>query len=205
MRASLRPFLPWALALGAVAPGTTRAQAPSAADGPWSAGLAVGAGRVEVRTDQGRGGARSTFVLGFRGSRAVGQRLRLGVELGGWLLEPFDYNDPSIGESVSVAGAFAQLHPWRTAPIFLEGGLGFATYSNRAPGEFDTDGTGYSVGAGYAIRVRRPFWLTISAHASGGRFADVRNVVVTETGWRYAAYDIRLTGGARFGRAPRTP
>lgn len=191
--------------LGTSAPATICAQVPSAVHGPWSAGLAMGAGRVEVRTDQGRGGARGAFVLGFRGSRAVGERLRVGAELGGWLLEPFDYNDPSVGESVSVAGAFAQLFPWRGMPLFLEAGLGLATYANRAPDEFDTDGTGYSVGAGYAIDLRGRFWLTLSAHASGGRFADVRNVLVTETGWRYAAHDLRLTGGARFGRASRGP
>jgi hypothetical protein len=190
----------FALALGAQVPASVHAQAPRGEYGPWSAGLAMGAGRIAVRTDLGRGGGRGTFLLGFRGSREVWERLRLGVELGGWLLEAFDVNDPSIGESVSVAGAFAQLYPWRATPLFVEAGFGFATYSNRAPDAFDTDGTGHAIGAGYAIGMRRPFWLTISAHASAGRFADVRNVLVTETGWRYGAFDLRLTGGARFGK-----
>jgi hypothetical protein len=37
-------------------------------------------------------------------------------------------------------------------------------------------------------------------HVSGGSLRDIRNVLVTETGLRYAAWDLRLGVDRHFGR-----
>lgn len=177
-----------------------RAQAPDGAAGAWSLAVALGAGRASVTTDQGRGGTRSVYLLDFRLSRAVGDRLRVGAQVGGWGFEAGDTNDPSKGEGVSTLGPFIQLFPIAGKGLFVEAGYGIARYQNNAPDEFDTDGSGWTAGAGHAFGRRGRFWVTVSAHASGGRFDDVVNVVVTETGWRHSAADVRVTGGLRLGR-----
>lgn len=170
--------------------------------GPWFAGLSLGYGSLHLTSDQRSGDARSVFVMGFRGGRAINERLRVGIDIGGWLLEPGDVWDPSQGESVSVFGAFAQLFPIAGVPFYAELGGGSASYTDNSPSDFDRRGTGWTLGAGYEWRSGGRFVLVpgVGVGVSGGRLGDISNGVLTETGLRYRAWDMRLTGLLRFGR-----
>lgn len=171
----------------------------------WSAGLALGYGSLGLTADQGRDERCGTFVLAFRASRALGPRLRLGAELGGWLIEAGDVWDPSRGASVSTAAILVQTFPLRTEPFYVEVQFGFAKYSNAAPLEFGSSGTGWSLGAGWEFRPSSVLRLSPSVSASGGVLRDIRNPVKTETGFRYSAWDLRFTTSYVLGDRERRP
>lgn len=169
----------------------------------WSAGLDVGYGSLGMTADQGRDEQFRTFVLAFRGSRALGPHLRLGAEFGGSLIEAFDAWDPAKGASVSTSALFAQLFPCEGAPLYLEAEAGIAYYANAGPLEFGSHGTGWSLGAGWEFRRSSALRIAPRVSVSGGAFRDIRNPIKTETGLKYSAWDVRLSTTYHFGRRAR--
>jgi hypothetical protein len=167
---------------------------------PWWVELQMGYGSTELTSDLGRAGHKGTFTLAFRGGRSFGERLRVGLELGGWLLEAGNIWDPSKGERVSQVAVIAQLRPVVDLPLFVEAGAGLAYYTNNRPLEFGSRGTGWTVGAGWGFSLTRTVHLAPSVNVSGGRLRDIDNVLVSETGLRYSAWDLRLGLTKDFGR-----
>jgi len=181
--------------------GTQQVQA-QVAEGwrPWWVELQMGYGSTELTSDLGRAGHQGTFTLAFRGGRSFGERLRVGLELGGWLLEAGDIWDPSKGESLSEVAVIALVTPIADLPLFMEAGAGLTFYTNNRPLEFGSRGTGWTVGAGWLVSLSRTVRLAPSVHVSGGGLRDIDNVLVTETGLRYSAWDVRLGLTKDFGR-----
>lgn len=171
----------------------------------WFIGIAPGYGRLRVDSDLGAVHAQGAFTLPFRVGRRLGDRLTIGVELVGWLIAPYDYNDPAKGASVSEATLFARFRPSARVPLFVEAGGGAASYTNHAPDAFDATGTGWWAGVGWTHRVRDGLRVVPSAHWSGGRFRDTRNVLIQRTGFRFDAWDLRLGAELALGSGmPRT-
>jgi hypothetical protein len=174
---------------------------------PWWIGFLMGYGSTELTSDLGRGGNMGTLTMAFSGGRSFGQRLRVGFEIGGWLLESGDLWDPSKGESLSQAAVIAQLAPVADLPLFVEAGAGLTMYTNHRPLEFGSWGAGWMVGAGWAFDLSQTLRLVPSVNANGGRLRDIDNALVTETGLRYSVWGVRLGlrkdfGRARTGKAP---
>lgn len=174
--------------------------APLRAQSPWFASLAMGYGRVDVASDQSELHDQGTFTLAFRVGRAFGDHLRLGFDLGGWLIEPSDYNDPAKGVSVSEAAIVAQYFPVAARPFFVEVGGGLAYYTNHQPDGYGSDGVGWSIGAGWEHRLSERVRVVPSVHWSGGSMRDTRNMLVDRTGLRFGALDARVGGLVLFGR-----
>ena len=162
--------------------------------------LQMGYAATALTSDVGRGGPKGTFTMAFCGGRALGERVRVGLELGGWLLEASDVWDPSTGESVSQMALIVQVSPLARSTLYVEGGVGITTYTNHRPPEFGGRGTGWSCGAGWNARLPRSIRLVPSVNLSGGRLRDIENVLVVERGLRYAVWDVRLGLIKDFGR-----
>ncbi len=158
----------------------------------WFAGIAPGYGQLHLLSDLGTAHEQDVFTLSFRVGRRFGARARVGAELGGWLIEPSDYNDPGEGASVSDASLFAQYRPSLRVPFFLEAGGGAVYYTNQAPDAFGAEGVGWWAGAGWQVRVRDRLRVVPGAYRSGGRFHDTRNVLIQRRGLRFDAWDLRV-------------
>lgn len=193
-------------ALVMLLPATTLAQRPAstpedAGGSPvWFAALALGYGRLDVDSDQTADDAQGAFTLSLRGGRAFGERVRVGLDVAGWLIEAGNTSDPSKGASVSVTNLFVQYLPATGAHLYLEGGAGFTHYTDNAPDAFGADGLGWTLGAGFERVVSDQVRLVPSVQWSGGRFRDTRNMVLTRTGLGYGVVDVRIAALVRFGR-----
>lgn len=157
--------------------------------GFW-ADVEFGYGRLEKSSDQEPVTRQGVFTLNFALGGWLNPQLRLGGELGGWLLESFSTMDPSVGESVSQARVIAQWYPWPDRGLFLKVGGGRAVYTNEHPLEFDSEGWGGTIGAGYDLRVSNGFSLTPVVTFNQGTLGQVRNPVITVRNRRYRAVDV---------------
>lgn len=169
----------------------------------WFAALALGYGRLDVRSDQTESATQGAFTLSLRGGRAIGERARVGLDVAGWLIEAGDVSDPSKGASVSVTNLFVQYFPTAGAPFYVEGGAGFAHYTDNAPDAFGADGVGWTLGVGYERVVSDQVRIVPGVQWSGGRFRDTQNMVLSRTGLGYGVIDVRLAALVRFGRRGR--
>lgn len=175
--------------------------APDSIGSPvWFAAIALGYGRLSVRSDQGTAPDHGAFTLSLRVGRAINDRLRVGLDVAGWLIEAGDVADPSKGASVSVTDLFAQVFPSPVVPFYVELGGGYAKYTDNAPDAYGADGLGWTIGVGYELGVADRVRIVPSAQWSSGRFRDTGNMLLTRTGLEYQVWDLRLAALVRFGK-----
>jgi hypothetical protein len=167
---------------------------------PWWIGGELGAGELKFSSDQSPGDRNTTFALGFVGGHSLGSRARIGMEVNGWLLQAFDLNNPTVGESVTNVMGIADVFPVPKVPFFFRGGAGGAFYTNSRPEGFNSSGWAWTAGAGYEIPVWKELRVAPMVAWSAGRFGDVRNPIITETGRRFSVVEFKLDILWRFGR-----
>jgi Outer membrane protein beta-barrel domain len=167
---------------------------------PWWVAGELGDGQIQLSSDQLRGSRHSSFALGFAGGHSLGSRARIGVELNGWLLQAFDLNNPTVGESVSNVMGVADVFPIPKVPLFFRGGMGAAFYANNRPEGYNGSGWSWTAGAGYEFRLSERFGLAPIVDYSAGRFGDVRNPLTVETGRRYSVVEFKVAVIWHFGR-----
>lgn len=166
---------------------------------PWWVEFQIGEGQLQLESDQSAGVRHSTFAMGFAGGHRLGSRARVGLQLNGWLLQAFNLNDPSVGESVSDVMAVADLFPISRVPLFLRGGAGAGFYTiNRADG-YSGNGWAWTAGAGYELMLGRRFGVAPIVAYSAGTFDDIRELSVIETGRRYSVVEFKVAILWHFG------
>ena len=167
---------------------------------PWWVSAEFGEGQLKLASDQRPGDRVPTFALGFAGGRQVGQRMRLGLKLNGWLLQAFSPNDPTKGVSVSNVMGIADVFPSPRYRVFVRGGLGWASYTNnQAPG-LNGNGLAWETGAGYEIPLRSHVRLVPMAEYAAGRFGDAHDPAEALTGRTYSVFELKVALVYRFGR-----
>lgn len=137
-------------------------------------GLEMGVGLLELSRNNLPADRTDRFAMGFYGGYSPFRWLRAGLNLNGWLIEPFGYDyDPSKGVSIGNTFGQIELFPFRKLNflINLEGGV--STYTNMHPDEFTTRGTGVKFGLGYEHDVARNLGLSLIVNYGAGRFNDV--------------------------------
>lgn len=111
----------------------------------------------------------SEFALSFRAGYSWDPRLLLGVELGGWTLEPQNIEDPSEGEGIRTLYAMAQFYP-TGSQWFVKGGFGTVKYWNQRQGENGASGNGGMLGGGYDFPLYGSWYLTPAIDYSWGKY-----------------------------------
>ena len=177
-----------------------RAQQNAPLSRPWWVSGEFGEGQIRLSSDQIPGARNATFAAGFLGGHTLGNRARIGMALNGWLLQAFDLNDPSVGESVSNVLAVADLFPVRRVPLFLRGGTGGAFYTNNRPEGYGGSGWAWTAGAGYEFQLGERFSLAPIADYAAGTLGDVRNVLTVETNRRYSVVEFKIAISWHFGK-----
>lgn len=117
----------------------------------------MGYGALRLEDRQGDVSSFGTFGLHFSGGYAFTSRVRAGLALGGWLIEPFDIGEPTEGRAVSHLALVVQGYPLVALPLRVEAAGGTASYTDRAPTGSDAGGSMWMVGASYDL-VRRGRW-----------------------------------------------
>jgi hypothetical protein len=167
---------------------------------PWWIMGEFGEGQLQLTSNQARGNRIATFALGFAGGHSLGSRARIGLELNGWLMEAFDPNDPTRGESVSNVSAVVDAFPIRKSPFFLRGGTGAGLYQNNRPDGFGGSGWCWKAGAGYEVGLRKNLRLAPMVVYSAGNLGDVRNILTVQTGRRYSVVEFKVGIIGKWGK-----
>jgi hypothetical protein len=119
----------------------------------------------------------------------------------GWLIQAFNLNDPTMGESVSNAFGVIDVFPVRRRPLFVRGGGGATFYENRRPFESNSHGVGGTIGLGFEHRVARYVSIAPIVQYSAGTLGNVDNIIQWETGRTYSVIEAKVSFGFHFGRA----
>jgi hypothetical protein len=167
---------------------------------PWWVGLELGDGQLELTSDQSNGSRNPAFALGFAGGHSLGSWARIGLELNGWLLQSFNLNNPTVGESVSNVLVVVDAFPIRKRLLFLRAGPGVALYQNNRPGGFDGSGWSWTAGVGYEVPLTERFGLAPIVDYAAGTLGDVHNLLAVETGRHYSVVEFKVAIVWHFGR-----
>lgn len=201
MRCSL-PLVGWVIAFCLFPPAQAQAppfsQADTSVNPPWSLSGSLGEGQLKLESDQQQGDRIPTFALGFAASHSLGDRVRAGLQLSGWLLQAFGASNPATGESVSsVMGAF-DVFLFRHRPLFALAGMGYGFYTNNQPTGIDDGGLAWEAGGGYEFPVSRSVRLAPIIDYSGGSLGKAGNSA-SQTNSRYSVIEFKLTILYRIG------
>jgi len=179
---------------------------------PWWIGLELGDGQIRLTSEQfsttsshasptSTESRRASFELGFAGGHRLGNRARIGLDVDGWLLQAYNYNNPIVGESVTNVLGVIDVFPLRRIPLFLRAGAGAALYTNDRPLEFGGTGWAWTAGAGYEFLLPKRLGFAPIVDFDAGTRGDVHNVITVETGRRYSAVEFKGALTWHFGKS----
>ena len=161
--------------------------------GGFMVGFQSGYGRLNLRSDQGDDLTRRTYSMGLQGGYAVTSRVILGLEVNGWLLEPFNWHDEEKGEAVNNTMLLLHVFPIERQPVYLRAALGRAGYTANAPEKQGGSGWGsWLAGIGYEISPSQHFYIAAQISYGRGNYSDVPDILGRVTGRRYRVADISL-------------
>lgn len=137
-------------------------------------GMEMGVGLLELSRNSLPAERDSRFAMGFYGGYSPFRWLRAGLNLNGWLIEPFGYfNDPSKGISIGNTYGQIELFPFKKLNLFLNFEGGISNYTNKHPDEYNARGTGTKFGLGYEYHLTKNVGLSLTVNYGVGRFNDV--------------------------------
>ena len=166
----------------------------------WWIGGEIGEGQLSLSSDQIHRDRTPTFALGVFGGHRLRDQARVGLEMNGWLLQASNLNDPTVGEGVSNVLGVIDVFPTRKIPLFIRGGGGLAMYQNNRPGESGGTGWSWTGGAGYEVRISERLGVAPIVEYAYGRFDDVRNPIMVETGRHYSVVEFKVAAIWHFGK-----
>ena len=166
--------------------------------GPWWVSMDMGEGQIKLSSDLQDEKRVPTFAIGFQFGHQAGKFARAGVDVGGWTLQAFDLNDPTVGESVGNVMGVVDVFPLRRG-LFARGGLGWSSYTNNQPTGANGTGFAWKTGAGYEFPLGRSFRLVPIVTYSAGSLGDANYPNVPPTGGGYSVIDFKFGVVYRFG------
>ena len=166
--------------------------------GPWWVSMDMGEGQLKLNSDQQDGSRVPTFAIAFQFGHQAGKFARAGVDVGGWTLQAFNLNDPTVGESVGNVMGVVDVFPLRRG-MFVRGGLGWASYTNNQPTGSNGTGFAWKTCAGYEFSLGRSFRLVPIVGYSAGGLGDAIYPHVPPAGAGYSVIDFKFGVVYRFG------
>lgn len=192
-----------AAVIGVLLATTLAAPASAQQDRPWWAGFDLGAGQLKLSSDKQQGSRGTTFAMGFTGGHRLTQWSRAGLHVNGWLMQAFNLNDPTVGESVSTVNGIIDVFPVKTKPLFVRGGGGLSMYSNNHPSGTNGSGPGWEVGGGYEFRMHGNMGIVPMVQYASGSLGNGLSAAAPGTGLRYSVVEFKAAFIFRFGGTRR--
>jgi hypothetical protein len=179
-----------ALLLGCAA--TLHAQHPQVRKGFWI-GFGAGYGSAKPSCDGcGTMESRGSYTAHIRMGGVLSPHLLLGGDIDGWAKR-------ESGTTLSLGNVTAALYyyPMPASGLFLKGGLGASGFHGEVSSTVTTTasggGYGFTIGAGYDIRVGRNISLTPVANLMWGHVGEVTSgSSVIATGWKHTIFEFGL-------------
>lgn len=132
----------------------------------------AGLGHVSLVANNSAYRSENAFALGFSAGYAMTSYALIGLELNGWLLKSYDYNEPSRGESISNTSVYIHYFPMDDTPAYIAGGAGRSSYTNNSPTVSGRDhGGSWFVGTGYEYTISDQLMLEPQLRYSHGNFS----------------------------------
>lgn len=160
------------------------------------AGIELGAGGLELSRNQLDEGRTARFALGVYGGYRPFRWLRAGINLNGWLIEPYNqfffFYFEEEGISISNIYGQVQVFPLREQPLFLNFQGGSSKYVNLNPDAQNAPGTGGKIGLGYEYPLGKNLGLSLTANWGFGKFGDITFQSVSVTDQHYDVFEILL-------------
>jgi hypothetical protein len=160
------------------------------------AGIELGAGGLELSRNQLNEGRTTRFALGIYGGYRPFRWLRAGINLNGWLIEPYNqfffFYFEEEGISISNIYGQVQVFPLKEQPLFLNFQGGSSKYVNLNPDAQNALGTGGKLGLGYEYPLGRNFGLSLTANWGFGKFGDITFQSVSVTNQHYDVFEVLL-------------
>lgn len=160
------------------------------------AGIELGAGGLELSRNQLNEGRTARFALGIYGGYRPFRWLRAGINLNGWLIEPYNqfffFYFEEVGISISNIYGQVQVFPLREQPLFLNFQGGSSKYVNLNPDAQNAPGTGGKIGLGYEYPLGKNLGLSLTANWGFGSFRDVTLQNISFTNQRYDVFEVLL-------------
>jgi hypothetical protein len=127
------------------------------------------------------------FTLNLRGGVVAMPRLLVGGELGGFLLESGNFEDPAKGRGISqIFGVVQYYLGERRAGFYMKAGGGFARFWGSHPTDVNQGGTGVSLAVGYDILTRESGgWGPVLSYTTGSIGSADYNAVSLSLAWTY--------------------
>ncbi len=167
----------------------------------WFVTFDLGEGQLQYTTDQAKGSRTPTFALAFSGGHRLTNQARVGLQVGGYLMEASNLNDPTKGVSVSHVFGFVDVFPVRRKGFFVRGGGGLAMYDNNHPLTNGSHGAGWMAGAGYEIPIAGDsFKIAPMVVYSAGTLGSSSTSFPPETNRRYSAIEFKASIIWKFGK-----
>lgn len=149
-----------ALGLVVLAPRPARAGQPGE-PARWWAGADFGAGGLRQTVPGVFDDTTPRFFVTFDGGVAVTPQLLIGAEVGGWLIRAGELYNYDSGAGVMLVFATARIYPSKMSAFHIRLGGGAVNDWDASPaGDLSAWGTGWEIGVGYDVRVRRQVYLT---------------------------------------------
>jgi hypothetical protein len=160
------------------------------------AGIELGAGGLELSRNQLNEGRTTRFALGIYGGYRPFRWLRAGINLNGWLIEPYNqfffFYFEEEGISISNIYGQVQVFPLKEQPLFLNFQGGSSKYVNLNPDAQNALGTGGKLGLGYEYPLGKNFGLSLTANWGFGKFGDITFQSVSVTNQHYDVFEVLL-------------
>lgn len=127
----------------------------------WWAGFDAGVGGLRQTVPGLFDDTTPRFFMGLDGGVAVTPQLLIGAEVGGWLLRAGELYNYDSGAGVMQVFATARIYPSKMSTFHIRVGGGAVNNWDATPARtLSSWGTGWEVGAGYDVKVRRRLYLT---------------------------------------------
>lgn len=155
-------------------------------------GMEMGPALLHFSSNQINSEKYTQYGLSFFGGFVPFRALRLGLNLNGYLIEPFDFNSPEKGISISNIHAQIQILPFTSNNIFANIQGGWSTYINHHPNGFDSKGISGKIGVGYHYVLGKNIFASVIFNYGFGKFNNVNSPGVLITNQHYNAYEIAI-------------
>jgi hypothetical protein len=189
------------LAVCLIPPSFSQSDIPSKTVPPFWCGFEIGAGQINLNSDQQKGTFDTRVAMGFAGRYQPVNWMRVGLHLNGWLLQASDLYNPAVGETVANFGAVVAMHPVRRARSFLRGGFGRGMYGNERPASTEGDGPAWEVGCGFDfIPLKGNGRMAPMIGYSSGTLGKGSPTFPPQTGLNYSVLEFKLVAVGGLGR-----
>ena len=132
------------------------------------------------------------YALGFYGGYSPAKALKLGVNLNGYIIEPYGNfsKNPEKGISISNIQGQVQIIPFKQTTVFINLLGGWSSYINHHPDGYNSGGIAGKAGIGYEHGFAKRLIFSIIINYSVGKFNAVKYPGISINNQHYHAFEL---------------